>query len=68
MFSVASLPGKNLGEVYENSQAGENLDCVSGFHWSALKNSPKRSPKFSPGYEGTENMSYFLAKIQESIN
>ena len=25
-----------------------------------LSNSPKRSPRFSPGYEGTENMFYFL--------
>ena len=25
-----------------------------------LSNSPKRSPLFSPGYEGTENMFYFL--------
>ena len=28
------------------------LDCVS--------NSPKRSPQFSPVYEGMENMFYFL--------
>ena len=25
-----------------------------------LSNSVKRSPRFSPGYEGTENMFYFL--------
>ena len=25
-----------------------------------LSNSPKRSPRFSPGYEGKENMFYFL--------
>ena len=25
-----------------------------------LSNSPKHSPRFSPGYEGTENMFYFL--------
>ena len=25
-----------------------------------LSNSPKRSPRFLPGYEGTENMFYFL--------
>ena len=25
-----------------------------------LSNSPKRSPRFSPSYEGTENMFYFL--------
>ena len=28
-----------------------------------LSNSPKRSPRFSPGYEGTENMFYFFYKI-----
>ena len=28
-----------------------------------LTNSPKRSPRFSPGFEGTENMFYFLNDI-----
>ena len=28
-----------------------------------LSNSPKCSPRFSPGYEGTENMFYFLNRI-----
>ena len=28
-----------------------------------LFNSPKRSPRFPPGYEGTENMFYFFYKI-----
>ena len=28
-----------------------------------LSNSPKRSPRFLPGYEGTENMFYFLNEI-----
>ena len=27
-----------------------------------LSKSPKRSPPFSPGYEGTQNMFYFLIK------
>ena len=27
-----------------------------------LSNSPKRLHRFSPGYEGTENMFYFLKK------
>ena len=27
-----------------------------------LSKSPKRSPRFSPGYEGTEKMFYFLSK------
>ena len=29
-----------------------------------LSNSPKRSPQFSPGYEGMENMFYFLSDKQ----
>ena len=29
-----------------------------------LPNSPKRSPRFSPGYESTENMFYFLNKAR----
>ena len=29
-----------------------------------LSNSPKSSARFSPGYEGTENMFYFLNKTQ----
>ena len=33
------------------------------YYWRAgdlLSNSPKRSPRFSPGYEGTENVFNFL--------
>ena len=30
------------------------------FFTDLLSNSPKRSPRFSPGSEGTENMFYFL--------
>ena len=40
----------------------KTLDCVSiGFllH-DLLSNSPVRSPRFSTGYEGKENMFYFL--------
>ena len=34
-----------------------------------LSNSPKSSPRFSPGYEGTENMFYFLisTKLRVSV-
>ena len=32
-------------------------DCVSGFT-DLLSISPKRLPRFLPGYEGTENMFY----------
>ena len=31
-----------------------------GFSLICSRNSPKRSPRFSPGYEGTENIFYFL--------
>ena len=36
----------------------KTLDCVPSFHYS-----PNRSPRFSPGYGGTENMFYFFYKI-----
>ena len=45
--------------MFENSRAGENPDCVSGFHWSTLGFS-KTFASVSPNYEGTENMFYFL--------
>ena len=49
MFSIPSQPDENLGKVCENSSTAD-----------LLQNSPKRSPRFSPGYESTENMFYFL--------
>ena len=55
MFSVPSLPGKNLGNVCENSREGENPHLLS--------NSPKCLRRFLTGYEGTENTSYFLNLI-----
>ena len=33
---------------------------ASGVFTDLLSNSPKCSPQFSPGFEGTENMFYFL--------
>ena len=36
-------------------------DAVESFH--LFKNSYKLSPRFSPGYEGTDNMFYFFYKI-----
>ena len=52
MLSVSPLAVENLGKVCENSRAGEITDLLS--------NSPKRSPRFSPGYEGTENKFYHI--------
>ena len=37
----------------------KTFDCSCVFT-ELLSISPKRSPRFSPGYEGTENMFYFL--------
>ena len=37
----------------------KTLDCVSGFHWSTLEFS-QTFASFSPGYEITENMFYFI--------
>ena len=48
MFPVASNSGENLSKVCENSDL--------------LSNSPKRSSQFSPSYEGTQNMFYFLSE------
>ena len=45
-------------KVCENSRAGENP--ASRVFNDLLSNSPKRSPRFSPGYEATENKLYFL--------
>ena len=60
MFSVPLLLDENLGKVCENSWGGENPDWVSGL-WvtDLLSNSPKSSPRLSPGYEGTKNVFCF---------
>ena len=57
-------PVENLGKVCENSGAGENPRLGLGVFTDLLWNSPKRSSWFSPGYEGTENMFYFLIVLQ----
>ena len=63
MLSVTPLPVENLGKVCENSRAGENPRLHLGVFTDLLLNSPKCSPRFSPGYEGTENMFYFLKNL-----
>ena len=51
MFSVPSQSGEKLGKICENL-------------WSdLLSNSPKRSPRFSSGYEGMKNIFYLFIKI-----
>ena len=61
MFPVLSQPGENLGKVCENSQASASHRWTASRVFTDLhSNSPKRSPRFSPGYEGRENMFYFL--------
>ena len=42
----------------------KTLDCISGFHRSGLEFSQLRLPRFSPGYEGMENMFYFSLKMK----
>ena len=49
MCSVSSEPGEKL-KPWTVSRAFTDL----------LSNSPKRSPRFSPAYEGKDNMFYFL--------
>ena len=53
MFSV---PGAKFVKILEQVKT---LDCVSSFHY-LLSNSPKHSPRFSPGYEDRGDMFYFL--------
>ena len=53
-------PVENVGKVCENSRAGENR-VFTDLH----SNSPKRSPRFSPDYEGTESTFYFLNDVEE---
>ena len=60
MFSVPLEPGENLGKVCESSWAGENPRLRLEFCTDLLSNSPKRSLRFSSGYEGTANTFYFL--------
>ena len=50
---------KTLAKFVRIREQVNTLDCVLGFT-DLLSNSPKRSPRFSPGYECTENMFYFL--------
>ena len=64
MFSVPPFPIENLSKVCENSRAGEKPSTVSRVFTDLLSNSPKHSPWFSPGYECTENMFYFLNQSQ----
>ena len=58
----AYFTGYSFGKVCENSRAGENPRLRLLFT-DLLSNSSKRSPRFSPGYEGAESMFYFLYKI-----
>ena len=59
MFSVPSLLAENqnerLGEF--ESRSMKIQDAVKGFHLLAIL---QTLPRFSPGYEGTENMFYFF--------
>ena len=64
MLSVPSLPGENLGNVCENSRAGENPQLRLVFLLICSRILPNM-PQFSPGYEGTKNMFYIQFKVTE---
>ena len=66
MLSVLPWPVENLGKVCENFRADENARLGVGFSADMHSNSPKRPPRFSPGYEGTENMFYFLSNFTKA--
>ena len=50
LLSVPSKPGKNPEQVFYR------VSTASRVLIDMLLNFPKRSPRLSPGYEGTENM------------
>ena len=59
MLSVPLQPGKNSAMFVRILEQVKSLDRSRVFT-DLLSNSPKHSPRLSPGYEGTENMFYFL--------
>ena len=68
MFSVPSLPGENWGEcLWEFSSRWKPLTASRVFT-DLLSNSPKHSPRFSPGYEGMEKMLNFLNLTHFRVN
>ena len=53
----------NLGDSYGYATQKD----ASRVFTDLLLNSPKHLPRFSPGYEGTENMFYFLNEIRIDV-
>ena len=53
--------------LYFSLLSGTKNSTASRFFTNLLSNSPKRSPRFSPGYESTENMFYFFKKHWKSM-
>ena len=58
MMSVPPQPVENIGKVRQSSQARDSTEFR--VFTDQLSNSPKHLPWFSPGYEGMENIFYFL--------
>ena len=54
--------GQSLWEFSSSWKPSTALRVFTDLYW----NSPKRSPWFSPGCKGMENMSYFLIKRENS--
>ena len=59
-MSKLSVAASSRRKVLRTLKLVKTLDCVSGFHWSALKFSQTFASVFS-GYEGRD-MFYFLIK------
>ena len=61
-FRILGIQGKAEANIWENSRADQwKLEPNWGF--SPAREFSQALPRFSPGYEGTENMFYFFYKI-----
>ena len=54
MFSVPSQTCENRANVWEKSREDQFLPA---------RELPQTFPRFSPGYEGTENIFYFFIRL-----
>ena len=61
MFLDNNIKRYDVGEHKKSVKENEaKLFGKAPVFTDLFSNSPKRSPRLSPGYEGTENMFYFL--------
>ena len=61
VFLFVKTENNTFIKICKNSRAGENSRLR--IFTDLLSKSPKRSPRFPPGYEGTENMFYLSIKF-----